>query len=120
MAQQDTDPVATMAIFTALTYDVIAATNSSPQTTEINAAARGSTLMKWVKIGLWQSAAFAVLGSLMEGARGNPMWPPVLGSGLGGVAMWIQYRYAYNCGMRSGAPGTEDYGPAPATTGRRR
>ena len=76
-------PALTMAIYAALTYDVISATNSSPQTTEINAAARAETLMKW---------------------------PPALGAGLAGVLLWVQYVYARNCGVRSQGAPTESYG----------
>jgi hypothetical protein len=36
----------TVAIYAALTYDIISATNSSPQTTEINADKRAETLMQ--------------------------------------------------------------------------
>jgi hypothetical protein len=114
------NPVSEMAIWLALTYDVIAATNSSPQTTEINAAARGDTLMKWVKLGVWQSIGFAIMGALMDFARGTPVWPPIFGSGLGCAALWFQYKHAYEAGLASGAPGTENYGvPAGSATGGR-
>lgn len=102
-------PAATMAIFAALTYDVISATNSSPQTTEINAKARADTLMKWVKIGLVQAAIFGILGVMLELKDGHPLWPPALGSGLAGGMLWGQYIHAMNSGMRSTEPGTEHY-----------
>src|SRR6516164_8624152 len=82
----------TVAIYAALTYDIISATNSSPQTTEINAAVRAETLMKWVKIGLAQAAFFAALGVALDKKR----WPPVLGAGIAAVLLWIQYVYARN------------------------
>ena len=56
-------PAVVVAVYAALTYDIISATNSSPQTTEINAASRAPTLMKWVKVGLAQAALFAVIGN---------------------------------------------------------
>lgn len=102
-------PAATFAIYAALTYDIIAATNSSPQTTEINADKRADTLMKWVRIGMVQAAGFAVLGMIFEDHSGRPLWPPILGSSLAAVALYAQYRYALACGQASNAPGTEDY-----------
>ena len=96
-----------VAVYAALTYDIISATNSSPQTTEINAAARAETLMKWVKIGLLQAALFAVIGVLLDDER----WPPALGSGLAGVLLWVQYVHARDSGLKNGGPPTESYGP---------
>jgi hypothetical protein len=103
------DPAVTVAIYAALTYDIISATNSSPQTTEINAAARAETLMKWVKLGLAQAALFAGLGIAIEVVRGKPFWPPLLGAGLAAVLLWAQYVHAYNAGLASQLPGTENY-----------
>ena len=65
MARDQTD-AAVIGISAAVVYDVISATNSSPQTTEINAAARAPTLMKWVNIGLAQGALFVVIMMLAE------------------------------------------------------
>src|SRR5215472_7032073 len=96
-----------VAVYAALTYDIISATNSSPQTTEINAAARAETLMKWVKIGLAQAAVFALIGIYLDDER----WPPALGAGLAGVLLWVQYVHARNSGLRQGGPPTETYGP---------
>lgn len=102
-------PAVTMAVFAALVYDVISATNSSPQTTEINAAKRADTLMKWVHVGLAQAAIFAVLGILLEGKAGRPMWPPALGSGLAGGMLYVQYLHARNSGINNPGPATEEY-----------
>lgn len=99
----------------AMTYDVISATNSSPQTTEINAAARADTLMKWVKLGLAQAAIFAGVAMVAQAATGEPWWPIAVGALLAGVLLWVQYVHAKNAGMASTAPGTETYGPQPAT-----
>jgi hypothetical protein len=98
-----------MAVYAALTYDIISATNSSPQTTEINAARRASTLMKWVKIGLLQAVLFAGIGMAIEKKRGAAVWPPLLGAGLAGGLLWWQYVHAYNSGLANGGPSTEDY-----------
>jgi hypothetical protein len=100
------DEATVVAVYAALTYDIISATNSSPQTTEINAAARASTLMKWVKLGLVQAAAFGLMGVALDKRR----WPPALGAGLAGVLLWLQYCHAMNSGLAHPGPGTETYG----------
>jgi hypothetical protein len=95
----------TVAVYAALTYDIISATNSSPQTTEINAAARAETLMKWVRIGLIQAAGFGLLGVMLDKRR----WPPAVGAGVAGVLLWAQYVHAKNAGLANPGPGTEHY-----------
>jgi len=102
-------PASTMAIFAALTYDIISATNSSPQTTEINAAARSETLMKWVHIGMVQAAIFGLLGVFLEMNQNHPVWPPALGSGLAGFLLYGQYIHAKNAGLSKPGPPTEHY-----------
>lgn len=100
----------TVAVYAALTYDIISATNSSPQTTEINASKRAATLMKWVYIGLVQAILFAAIGYYFEKKRGKPAWPPVLGVGIAASMLWFQYIYARNEGLKAaGMPGTESY-----------
>lgn len=96
----------TVAVYAALVYDIISATNSSPQTTEINAKKRASTLMKWVNIGLVQAGGFVAAGVMLDKRR----WPPLLGGGIAGVLLYGQYVYAKNCGLNSDEEGTEDYG----------
>jgi membrane protein required for beta-lactamase induction len=100
------DAAIKVAVYAALTYDIISATNSSPQTTEINAAARADTLMKWVHIGLAQAAIFALIGMALDKQR----WPAALGAGLAGALLYAQYVHARNAGLESDEPGTEEYG----------
>ena len=95
-----------VAVYAALTYDIISATNSSPQTTEINASVRAQTLMKWVWLGLAQAAGFAVIGAYFDKRR----WPPILGSGIAAVLLLAQYLHARNEGLKQPGPGTEVYG----------
>lgn len=102
----DGDVALTVAVYAALTYDIISATNSSPQTTEINAAARAETLMKWVYIGLAQAAGFALIGALLDRRR----WPPIVGAGIAGALLWAQYVHARNAGLANGGTPTETYG----------
>lgn len=105
---------ALVALYAALTYDIISATNSSPQTTEINAHARADTLMKWVHLGLAQAALFVLVGCVILRAAGQPVWPPILGAGLAGGLLYAQYVHAKRSGLASSAPGTETYQPASA------
>lgn len=100
---------ALVALYAALTYDIISATNSSPQTTEINAKARADTLMKWVNLGLAQALLFVVVGCIILKASGQPIWPPIVGAGLAGFLLWMQYQHALQSGLASGEPGTEHY-----------
>lgn len=97
-----------VAIYAAVVYDVISATNSSPQTTEINAKARASTLLKWVKLGLAQAALF--IGIAIVAEPPGKKWRPLLGGGLAGALLWGQYVHAKNAGLASDEPGTEQYG----------
>lgn len=97
----------TVAVYAALGYDIISATNSSPQTTEINAAARADTLMKWVHIGMVQLVGFGVIGAVLDKRR----WPPLVGAGLAGFLLYGQYIHAKNAGLANAdLPGTEVYG----------
>jgi len=93
----------TFIVSAGLVYEVVAAACSSPQTTEINADKRAGTLMKWVHLGLVQSAIFvgitAVISSQPRAA--------IAGGGLAAAMMYGSYIYAKNCGLSSNAPGTE-------------
>ena len=105
METGSSSPAIVIAIYAALTYDIVAATNSSPQTTEINAAKRADTLMKWVYLGLAQAALFVAIGTILDKRR----WPPLVGGGLAGALLWAQYVHAKRSGLESGDVGTEDY-----------
>jgi hypothetical protein len=116
-SQRDGSDAVALGVYFAAVYDVIAATNSSPQTTEVNAKRRGPTLMKWVKIGEAQAALFVFIATLAEPP--GKKWRPILGGGGAGLLLWIQYVHALKAGMASMEEGTEDYGPAPSSTGAR-
>lgn len=96
-SMSSSDPAVTVAIYAALTYDIISATNSSPQTTEINAAKRADTLMKWVKLGLAQAALFVSIGVVLDKRR----WPPLVGGLTAGALLWFQYEHAKQAGLES-------------------
>ncbi len=93
----------TIGIYAALSYDIIAAVNSSPQTTEINAKARAETLMKWVHLGLAQVALFVVIGAYV----GDDTWSPLVGGGVAAGLLYAQYVHAKKAGLESIEPGTE-------------
>lgn len=109
MSTLSTTDAIVFGIFATMTYDVMSTTNSSPQTTELNAAARSPTLMKWVTIGLAQAALFAGIGIAIEIKSGRPWWPAALGSGLAGTLLYAQYEHARRAGTRNPGTPTENY-----------
>lgn len=89
-----------------IVYEIIAAACSSPQTTEINAAARADTLMKWVHIGVAQAIVFVFIAALIDSKHAAQI---LGGGGLAVGLMYGQYVHAKKAGLRSGLPGTEQY-----------
>jgi|ERR1700733_2376742 len=86
-------------IYAALGYDVMSATNSSPQTTELFASDRSSTLMKWVHIGGIQGLALGVFGSLLE----KSAWP-LIGISVATGIMYAEYIHANASGQKTPPP----------------
>lgn len=77
-------------------YNVVSATNSSPQTTEVfGDAKRRATLMKWVWIGHGQVIVFMGLASFIAKS-----WWPLIGGGLVTATMHCCYSYAKNCAAK--------------------
>jgi hypothetical protein len=89
-----------------IVYEIIAAACSSPQTMEINAAARADTLMKWVNIGVVQAALFIAIAAAVDRQHRSAI---VSGGATAGALMYLQYMHAKKAGLASGAPGTETY-----------
>jgi hypothetical protein len=87
-------------------YEIIAAACSSPQTTELNAAARSKTLMKWVHLGMIQAMFFVLLAAFIEPRKA---WAYITGGGLAAGLLYWQYDYAKKCGLKSNEPPTENY-----------
>ena len=87
-----------------IVYEIIAAACSSPQTTEINADSRAGTLMKWVYLGLAQSALFIAIAAYIDPKHRTAI---VAGGASAGFLMWAQYTHAKMAGLASSAPGTE-------------
>lgn len=82
-----------------LVYNVFSATNSSPQTTELFAGDRATTLWKYVKLGGLQSV---ILVGIMAHQSGS-VWP-ILGGGLAGGFMWLMYAHALKSGRETVTP----------------
>lgn len=89
-----------------LVYEAIAAACSSPQTMEVNAKARASTLMKWVHLGVAQAALFVLLAAWADKKHRMAI---LAGGGLAAALMYGQYVHAKASGLSSSAPGTETY-----------
>lgn len=104
-AAMRSDDALTFMVSAGLVYEVIAAACSSPQTTEINAGARSETLMKWVWIGIAQSALFVVIAAYLS----KRPFPAIAGGGTAIFLMLGQYVHARNAGLASCEEGTEDY-----------
>jgi hypothetical protein len=85
-------------------YEIIAAACSSPQTTEINAATRAGTLMKWVHLGVGQAALFIAIAAVID----RKHRPAIIGGGAtAAVLMYAQYAHAKQAGLRNPGPSTE-------------
>lgn len=82
-------------------YEVIAANCSSPQTTELNADKRAETLMKWVHLGIAQSAVLVAIAVAIDRAHAVPI---VAGAVLAAGFMEASYWHAKKSGLEN--PGT--------------
>jgi hypothetical protein len=91
-----------------IVYEIVAANCSSPQTTELNASARAETLMKYVNLGLAQSAIFIAVAMKFDRAHAKPI---LAGGALAAVLMYGLYDHAKRAGLASSAPPTEQHAP---------
>jgi hypothetical protein len=83
-------------------YEIIAAACSSPQTTEINAATRGDTLMKWVNLGVAQGVLFVLLAAAFD----RKHRAAILGGGaMATILLYWQYTHARTRGLQAAAQG---------------
>ncbi len=89
-----------------IVYAIVAAACSSPQTAEINAHSRASTLMKWVHVGLVQSAVFLALACAYDREHAQPI---LVGGVVAAGLMYGSYAHAMKAGLASRAPATESY-----------
>lgn len=84
--------------------EIIAKACSSPQTAEINAHSRASTLMKWVYIGIGEAALFVAVAAMIDPKHRTAI---IVGGLLAAVITYGEYIYARKCGLGSDLPGTE-------------
>lgn len=89
-----------------LVYECIAKACSSPQTAELNAKKRASTLMKWVNIGSVESAAVVAIAATVDPRHRNAI---IAGGVFAFVITYGEYVYAKRAGLTSDQPGTEDW-----------
>lgn len=89
-----------------ITYEVIAKACSSPQTTELNAAKRAPTLMKWVNIGTAEGLLFVAIAAMLErSTRGAVIFGGLLAAGI----TYVEYVHAMRSGLANGGSTTETY-----------
>lgn len=92
-------------------YNVVSATNSSPQTTEVfGDEKRRKTLMKWVWIGHGQVFVFMGLASIIAKS-----WWPLIGGGLVTGVMHACYSHAKSCATKADA-GSADQSQTPVVS----
>jgi hypothetical protein len=84
-------------------YNAYSATNSSPQTTELFAADRSATLMKYVNLGHLQVAALIGFAAYIANKQGLAIWP-LLGGGSVALAMHLMYGHALKAGREPATP----------------
>jgi hypothetical protein len=94
----------TVAVAAEMVYQLVGSNMSSPQTAELNAAARAPTINKWVNLTNAEALAWIVFLCALD----KSLWP-ALGGGIAGVGMWLKYRYAIQSGLKNAAPPTENY-----------
>ena len=94
----------TVAVAAEMVYQLVGSNMSSPQTAELNAAARAPTISKWVNLTNVEAMGWIVFLSVLDGS----LWP-ALGGGLALGGMVLKYRHAIRSGLSSGEPGTENY-----------
>lgn len=86
--------------------EATAAYCSSPQTTEINANKRATTLMKWVNIGTGVGFGFVAIAAVCDPDNRAAI---VSGGVLSGASMYGAYVLAKRWGLNSNQAGTESY-----------
>lgn len=92
------------AVSAELVYQLVGANMSSPQTAELNAAARAPTIGKWVNLTNLEAAGWITLLCALD----QSLWP-LFGGGLAAVGMWLKYRYAITSGLNKRGKPTENY-----------
>jgi hypothetical protein len=87
--------------------EFIAKACSSPQTVEINVSKRGDTLMKWVFIGLVESAVMVGIAAAIDKKYAVYL---VAGGAFEGIVTYAEYMHGKQSGLENGGPETEVIG----------
>jgi hypothetical protein len=87
-----------------LVFQLTGCNLSSPQTAELNAGARAPTISKWVNLTTAEAIGWVLFLCWLD----ESLWP-ALGGGMAGLSMLFKYKYAITSGLKSTAPGTEQY-----------
>lgn len=90
----------------ALVLESVAAYCSSPQTAELNAKARSKTLMKYVWMGLANSALLVAIAAYIDKAHRGAI---IAGGIVAAALIYASYAHALSAGLKSCEPGTESY-----------
>jgi hypothetical protein len=102
MENQRLGLVALIGIYAALIFDIFSSLCSSPQTTQLFASDRASTLWHWVKVGVAVSVAFIALGvyvAIRDKTTDKWAWiGPLVGGVLALGLMWLMYSQALEAG----------------------
>jgi ribose 5-phosphate isomerase RpiB len=106
MASASTGDGVAFLVAAGITYEIIAACCSSPQTAELNASKRAATLMKWVHVGILQAAIFVAVAAVVEPKHRGPI---IAGGVTGGVFLYVSYAHAKRAGLKGGGAATESW-----------
>ena len=86
--------------------EFVAKACSSPQTVEINASKRATTLMKWVTIGLVEGSVMVAIAAAIDKKYATYL---IAGGIFEGVVTYAEYVYGKRSGLSNGGPSTESY-----------
>ena len=89
-----------------IVYEIIAKDVSSPQTTELNAADRAPTLMKWVHVGQVEAMVFIGVAVYFQPKHAKPI---LLGGIMAMIITEAEYLYAKRVGIANGGKPTEQH-----------
>lgn len=94
----------TVAVSAEMVYQLVGSNMSSPQTAELNAAARAPTISKWVNLTNLEAVGWIVFLSVLDGS----LWP-AFGGGLALAGMYFKYKHAIAAGLSQSKQPTESY-----------
>lgn len=93
-----------VAVAAEMVYQLTGCNMSSPQTAQLNAAARAPTIKKWVALTNVESIAWTIFLCLLD----MSLWP-LVGGAIAIVTMHMKYDHAIKKGLEEGGEPTENY-----------